>query len=419
MGQVLSIGGKRDALEMETTRGDNIDDESPTDKSRSKRPKVGPHSSSQNSLEIDTAALDFDPRHQNYTFKVTERSQGRDRETKTPRPSNYSQNSRTNGTSELKSRVPEYEGVEKMMDSSSRRAFGKDRFNMRSNNLQRDNASTDTERLQSSFLLDSDRIQTPSEQRVRPITRRYQGTAKTKPIIITDGPNDLPESGEHSRYFAHSRQTQQPINYGERQVSPVSKKQQESKKHDGSPGLQSSPIEDNLSSDELAAPDTMGCTRNPSPQKSSCADVPVKLPPSNIPASGFTTSRNKPLNKRNLYNQTTKHGEKDFWGIGLTSAHTNGEYISSNTLGLVFDEGNQTFNVYNSGPSLTHPGFQVQVRKVRRVIWHSFLVRFQSSASGALDNVLDIQLSKAKEMSPLIKKLLENIPPSKVAMCER
>lgn len=390
-------GRKRPVLDTETSTGDNVPSvlqhskfsRDLNDRSRSKRPKLGSHFSSDNSSDVVEALWDplqFDPRQPDrYIVTRHQQSKGRSQGRGSQGPSNYSQAPGT-GRCSVNADVKEYGSVERTMQNGER-TTSKRRQHKIGNHLRSDYSSTAIKVTTSSPSLDTDPLQNTLQHKQEIDKRRLNY-----------------ESSSLQKLFIDS--------HGERR------------------GKIRSPDRLSISSDELASATTVGdnvrrqsppkYSRPNSPLKSSPSQNPISsssnatgLEPSNIPPGDFTSSRSGRLAQKIPTQQTTYPGEnKALWAIDLSCVNVagdTGEAVRGPSLGLVFDDTSKAYIIRKKGKSLTatNPSLQIQPKRLLAVKWapDSPKVRFTSSRIGNHDNTLDIEMQSNKGVFELLKEL--------------
>ena len=92
------------------------------------------------------------------------------------------------------------------------------------------------------------------------------------------------------------------------------------------------------------------------------------------------------------------------WAIDIAAISYAGETINDTALGLVYNDTNRFYAVKCKGKPTS---FRIQPDKLQTISWGTSggKARFASSKSGTVDNILDIELRKEKDLSELVEKL--------------
>lgn len=414
--------GANNSLELTPVHGDNL---THTDYNvyPSKRRKIAV---SQTPPEVEEISppRSFDPRDaQNYQITRSDRYQGTDPGIENRRVLNNGHSSRTSTSVDKAGSVREFGNVEKMMKTSK--------------NSYRVKKFPRLDESQNLLDVDSLNLTIGIEQQIgkRVTGSRYRGTARA----IAQSPSDSTSpkfrltglhENECSPYSINqSHCQQQPTDLHASQGVPSIKRQRRASNQDGT--LRRTrclnkdflPYDADLSGDELLGATTVGSNAgsHPSPplnisyQDKGTEDLPTQeivsiivpgLPPSIIPSS-FNKPK-IPIKYSNL--PAAKSGEKERrWAIDLNYANA-GKIIKGDALGLVFDEKTECYHVYFNGQNLagTDPGYKIQPKKLRKVLFCDALVSFHSSKTGHADTRLDIRSTSERDVQGLLNRLSEN-----------
>lgn len=417
------VSGANNSLELTPVHGDNL---TPTDCNDypSKRRKIaGSHTPPE--VEEISPPLSFDPREaENYRITRSDRYQGTDPEKENRRILNNGHSSRTSTSVDQASSVQEFGNVEKMMKATK--------------NPYRARKFIRLDQSQNSLDADSLNLTIGIEQQIgkRVTGSKYRGTARAIAQNLSDPTssksrlNGLPENGGCSPHFIiQSHCQQQPADLHAPQSEPSTKRQRGASNQDGILGPTRclskvfSPYDADLSGDELLGATTVGSnpgshpssrlnisyldkgTEDLSTQEIASIIVP-RLPPSIIPSSSNKTKI--PSKYSDL--PAAKSGEKKRrWSIDLNYANA-GEKFEGDALGLVFDEGTECYHVYFNGQNLTttDTGYQIQPKKLHKVLFCNARVRFQSPKTRHADCVLDISSNSERDVDELLKRLTDS-----------
>lgn len=414
--------GANNSLELTPVHGDNLTHTGCNDYP-SKRRKIA---NSQTPPEVEEISPPrFDPREsQDYRITRSDRYQGTDPEKENRRVLNNGHSSRSSTSVDQSGSVREFGNVEKMMKPSK--------------NSYRVKKFSRLDQSQNLPDVDSLNLTIGVEQQIgkRMTGSKYRGTARaiaqnpsysTSPKIRLDGLHENVECSPYSINQSHC--LQQPADLHASQGVPSIKRQRRASNQDGT--LRRTrclnkdfvPYDADLSGDELLGATTVGSNAgsHPSPpsnisyQDKGTEDLSTQeiasiivpgLPPSIIPSSFNKTKI--PINNSNL--PAAKSGEKERrWAIDLKYANA-GKIFEGDALGLVFDEKTECYHVYCDGQNLTatNPGYIIQPKKLREVLFREAWVRFHSSKTGHAENVLDIRSNSARDVLGLLNRLTEN-----------
>ncbi|KAL8799282.1 MAG: hypothetical protein Q9182_006019 [Xanthomendoza sp. 2 TL-2023] len=186
------------------------------------------------------------------------------------------------------------------------------------------------------------------------------------------------------------------------------------------------------SSDELsvAEPNSMALSpvkpaRLQSPTKSSHSD-PIhpasfvdelddpRSAQGDIKPSIFTKVANNGTRSRIRTHQGSYPNEKQApWSIPLRAYNFQGTRHEDDSLGLVYNDGAKSYDIHCSGSNLAIRNFElrIQPRKLQNIRWEygGTKMRFRSSKTGSVDNVLDIELDAEKDVQTLNDALQQEI----------
>ena len=129
------------------------------------------------------------------------------------------------------------------------------------------------------------------------------------------------------------------------------------------------------------------------------------LPESNIKPTNWAKTEPKDRNDARARDIIGKVRERTpSWAIDIAAISYAGETIDGTALGLVYNDTNRFYAVKCKG-KLT--SFRIQPDKLQTISWGTSggKARFASSKSGTVDNILDIELRKEKDLSELVEKL--------------
>ena len=172
------------------------------------------------------------------------------------------------------------------------------------------------------------------------------------------------------------------------------------------------------SPDVLTADTTVGTApRNVSPCKSSSSTrkgSPMKegtadLPPSNIPRTAFSGGSRT---KTGLAGHVSPaHEAEPAWGVRLAAVNSGAQAHKSTTLGLQYKPEVDTYNVVEGGTDWTiqDKSYCIRPALLRKVTWSldDGRIRFEFARREGAENILDIELSYAKDVQTLTNKLQE------------
>lgn len=414
------VSGTNNSLELTPVHGDNLTHTDCNDYP-SKRRKIAV---SQTPPEVEEISppRSFDPREaQNYRITRSDRYQGTDPEKENKRALNNGHSSRSSTSVDQAVSVHEFGNVEKMMKTSK--------------NSYRAKKPLRLDQSQNSLDADSLNLTIGIEQQLGKRSK-YRGTARAIAQTPSDSTsskfrlNGLHENIECAPYSINqSHCQQQPADLHASQGVPSIKRQRRASNQDGT--LRRTrclnkdflPYDADLSGDELLGATTVGSNAgsHPSPplnisyQDKGTEDLSTQeiaaiivpgLSPSIIPSS---------FNKIKIPNKSSnllaaKSGEKERrWSIDLNYANA-GKIFEGDALGLVFDERTECYHVYFNGQNLTTTdlGYQIQPKKLHKVLFCDARVRFQSSKTRHADTLLDIRSNSERDVQGLLKRLTDS-----------
>lgn len=311
----------------------------------------------------------------------------------------------------------EYYTVENMMHSGRKRSRKRSRRKsptMRSDGGEKPRLPS-TSMTNAIDLSDEDSLEAQEEAPTAP--NRYRGTANETHKEFFARNNESKSKAEEnvSRYFNNRPP-----------ALPVASKLNRQMQHDLIRSSES--IHGNLknghaasSPDVLASATTVGAiSRQPSPSKSSSSKQngsiskaeEARLPSSMFPPSTFggATRRSK---SSGATRPTQPSPEVDAaWAVRLSAVRVDNRLHSSTSLGLQYQPAIGAFDVIEGAKNwgADDSSFRVRPEKLRKVLWSisGTFVRFESARSGGADPVLDIELSKERDVSTLLQKIQVN-----------
>lgn len=417
------VSGTNNSLELTLVHGDNLTHTDCNDYP-SKRRKIAVSQTPPEFEEI-SPPRPFDPREaQNYRITRSDRYQGTNPEKENKRVLNNGHSSRSSTSVDQAVRVHEFGNVERMMRASK--------------NPYRAKKPLRLDQSQNSPDADSLNLTIGIEQQIgkRVTGPRYRGNVRE----IAQNPSDstssklrrngLHENVECSPYSINqSHCQQQPADLHASQGVPRIKRQRKASNQDGT--LRRTrclnkdllPYDADLSGDELLGATTVGSNAgsHPSPplnisyQDKGTEDLSTQeiasiilpgLPPSIIPSSFNKTKI--PINYSNLHSAKSSEKERR-WSIDLNYANA-GKVFEGDALGLVFDERTECYHVYFNEQNLTTTdlGYQIQPKKLHKVLFCDARVRFQSPKTQHADTVLDIRSNSERDVQGLLKRLTDS-----------
>lgn len=412
--------GANSGLEFTPVHGDNLTLSDCNDYPSKRRKIAG--SQTPPDVEEISPPLSWDPREaENYRITRSNQYQGTDQEKENRRTLNIRHSSRASTSVEQAGSVREFGNVEKMMKPS--------KMSTRARKLIRLDQS------QNSLDVDPLNLTIGIEQQIgKHMTgSRYHGTARaiaqnsSDPTSSKSRMKGLHESGEFSPYFnKRSRCEQHSADLHTPHGAASIKRQRRSSSQHGTLGRTRCinkdflPYDADLSGDELSGATTVGSNAgsHPSPPlnisyqdkgveelstQEIASIIASRLPPSIIPTS---------FNKTKIPNKysdlpAAKSGERERrWSIDLTYANA-GKKLEGDALGLVFYEETECYHVYFNGENLgtKNLGYQIQPKKLYKVLFCDARVRFHSSRIGNTDSVLDIRSNSERDVDELLKRL--------------
>ncbi|KAL8905095.1 MAG: hypothetical protein Q9171_006814 [Xanthocarpia ochracea] len=324
-------------------------------------------------------------------------------------------------------RQEEYRAIEKLMDSSLPK---RKRRKRRHKDRNHDNPATEAS-LSTSSKSESIEI-LDSELTTDPIVKvAYKGTANLLPsrrYHTASKPNLGRSTADRSPYF------QIPTPQG--LVQP----KEQSVKVEGRPSATEARLRDKYrdsngrqrgdadSADELlvAEPNTgtlspVKSTRSQSPTKISQSVRTRRLSiedelagprpaQSIIKPSVFTKVANNGARSKVRTNQGNYPGEKPApWDLELHAYNFQGRTHKHNSLALVYNESEKSYDIHESGVNLARhsPDLRIRPNKLHKIRWafEGTKMRFQSSKTVDVDNVLDIELCEEKDIQRLTEAL--------------
>ncbi|KAL8724499.1 MAG: hypothetical protein Q9181_006798 [Wetmoreana brouardii] len=430
--------GNRGRLETATSAGSNVKvctlefdhDSLLSDGPRPKRQKLEPQRNSQNTPQVLDGSEDEDQLMTDDIVGIRHVSQAS--KDSAPHAANHSLHSENiRRTEQRNTGIREYKNVETLMDSSlprnnKRRNRQKHGTHDASTTQRSSFASSPSESIE---VLDVDNTQNPV------VKTRYRGTAnlhpprKSQTISNENGGRD---TGNRSPHFAlpnNTKSTGARLEVHEVQHGlpiPQTRLTEQFRDTDGKirGGTES------ISSDELftavsnpRALSPVKSTRPPSPVKIPQADTPIPVmedespdsrpAQSNIRPSTFTKATKKGTHSVSRTFQSDYPEEKAApWSIGLQAYNFHGKTHKDDSLGLVYNENNKSYDIHHNGANLAkrYPELQIQPAKLLRILWalDGTKMRFHSCKTGNVDNVLDLEMCNEKDVQKLNAMLQES-----------
>lgn len=343
-----------------------------------------------------------------------------------------------NGIPSINNRVKEYLLVENTMNSSGKKK-AKHRGNRFRSNF---SAASNTPGIPiTSASSESNLIDLSGDDVLEEVKKEQRSLTafpdiasdRKKATLITAGVNELSrsrETGERSRHFADPQ-----IRNFQTTSQNTLKSQNGSlaRQFKDTNGKRRSIDLSSYSSDELGSATTVGVVVNKSPERqltpkpksrySSRTKHPpptqkamtptedeVSVPPSNLPATKFLTSRaNRQSQKLPAIRKNYAQEKRAPWGIPLAGLTVAGKWKRSQSLGLELDEDTQSYVFVDGGRNFTaiHPSLRIQPEKLRKVTWAESggKIRFESCKSGNNDTKLDLEIQSEKDLHDLLMKL--------------
>lgn len=186
--------------------------------------------------------------------------------------------------------------------------------------------------------------------------------------------------------------------------------------------------DENLSSDELVSStiaESLMLPERASRQKHSRSASPTKtsysmqqatiskpigigLPASNIRPSEFITHKAGASNRQKLDQVANGRGKDSFGKTKLDGYILGGEFVQG-SFHLVFNDADKFFDIFESGENgknitSENPSLRLRLSKLQKITYSSESpkVHLESSRSGTLDHILDIQLSSVKSATEFV-----------------
>ncbi|KAL8781954.1 MAG: hypothetical protein Q9213_005793 [Squamulea squamosa] len=316
----------------------------------------------------------------------------------------------------------EYHAVEDLMNSSVKKAK---RHKNRPRNGTQDASATEgssfaSSKSESIEMLDTELTENPI---VKPV---YQGTANLHPSRrsqVASKPNPGRSAADRSPYFPHTT-PKASINPKEQPRKVTRGSTTETRMRDqyrDSDGRQRGGAD---SADELdhAEPNS----RALSPVKSARSTSPSKIGQSvpthrhsikdqlhdpraaqrNIKPSVFTkAAKNGSRLQVTPYHAKYPDEKPAPWNISLRAYNSQGQTHEDDGLGLVYNESELSYDIHCNGNNLAkrQRNLQIRLHKLQRVRWamEGTKMRFESSITAGVDNVLDIELCTQKDVQTL------------------
>ncbi|KAL8858558.1 MAG: hypothetical protein Q9178_004852 [Gyalolechia marmorata] len=433
-GRLNALGGSESQLETTTSIGYNVrygtlgssSDSFHRGEPRPKRPKLEVQPNSQNtphivdgSDEADQIMKDDDVVQVKHLNKVP----GGDTSEKTKPVLSRGSSRPTDENTFNSPPQEEYCAVEKLMDSSlPKRKRRKRRHKDRNHdNPATEGSSSTSSKSESIEILDS-------ELTTDPIVKvAYKGTANLLPsrrYQPASKPNLGRSTADRSPYF------QLPTPQG--LVKPM----EQSIKVEGRPSATEPRLRDQYrdsngrqrgdadSADELLVAEPNAGTL--SPVKSARSQSPTKIShsvrthrlsiedelagprpaQSIIKPSVFTKVANNGARSKVRTNHRNYPGEKPApWDLELRAYNFHGRTYKHNSLALVYNDSEKSYDIHESGVNLAKqfPDLRIRPNKLHKIRWalEGTKMRFQSSKTVDVDNVLDIELFEEKDIQTL------------------
>lgn len=330
----------------------------------------------------------------------------------------------------LTTRVREYKNVENRMDSSvpkprKRRSRQRNGTHDASNTPRSSFASSQSDSVE---FLEVDHDHNPV------VKIRYQGTAnlhRRGHVQVSNG-NSGRITGKRSPHFPPFNATKSMD--AERLPSVIeaalpsteprlsdSFRDTNGKTRGGSGSVSSDELVTAVSNSRALSP--VKVVRAQSPVKTSQSDPVVPLiddepqdperPRSNIRPSTFTKATNNGTRAGSHTLQSDCPQEDTSpWSIALGAYNLQGKIQRHDSLGLVYNVNVKSFDIHHSGINLaeSRPELRIQPAKLQKVFWADggTKMRLQSSKTGNVDNVLDIEMCSPKDVQTLIAMLQES-----------
>ncbi|KAL8711449.1 MAG: hypothetical protein Q9220_004107 [cf. Caloplaca sp. 1 TL-2023] len=130
--------------------------------------------------------------------------------------------------------------------------------------------------------------------------------------------------------------------------------------------------------------------------------------PSTFIDSGKTAAKSSSRTVQEI----SAHEEPAPWNVSLRAYLFQGKTYEEDGLGLVYKDSTKSYDIHCSGVNLAkdHPQLQIRPPKLQKVFFalYGTKMRFESSKTGTLDNVLDVDLGSKDDVQLLNAVLQEN-----------
>ncbi|KAL8696545.1 MAG: hypothetical protein Q9201_007607 [Fulgogasparrea decipioides] len=430
--------GNRARLETATSSGNNVKvctlefdhDSLLSNGPRPKRQKLEPQRNSQNTPQVLDGSEDEDQLMMDDIVGIRHVSQAP--KDSAPHAANHSLHSENISRTERRDTgIREYKNVETLMDSSLPR-------NNKRRNRQRHGTHDASTTPRSSFASSpSDSIEVLNVDNAQnPVVKtRYRGTANLHPTqksqAISNGSGGH-DTGNRSPHFAlpnDTKSTGARLEVNELQhglPAPQIRltetfRDTNGKIRGGTESISSDELFTAVSNPRALSP--LKSTRSPSPVKIPQADTSIPVmddespdsrpAQSNIRPSTFTKATKTRAHSASRTFQSDYREEKPApWSISLQAYNFHGQTHKDDSLGLVYNENNKSYEIHHNGANLAkrYPELRIQPAKLLRIFWalDGTKMRFQSCKTGNIDNVLDLEMCKEKDVQELNAMLQES-----------
>ncbi|KAL9028565.1 MAG: hypothetical protein Q9196_003084 [Gyalolechia fulgens] len=421
-------------LETRTSAGDNLLRDSPergnnglyTSESERqvKRPKLDLHRNSRNTPHILEESDDEDQGMIDDYLSVRHVSTtSRGAVTSEPKPiTSRSTSHRTSQDGAWTTGVKQYKDVEKRLDSSipsikKRRDRENRRTRGYSGTRRSSLASSQSDSIE---VLENESFLKP------PVKAAYQGTANLYPSralqAVREGHSGR-RTGVRSPHFPQSSTASKAVDRstacGNAPNALASTEAPLRNLYRDTAGKRRSVV-DHSSSDELVtagsnsrALSPVKTTRSQTPSKhdrnspgpSSIEEEPIEEHPiqSNIRPAIFTTLVNKEARASSrAHERNDVQRNPSVWGFPLQAYYSHGNVHKDDGLKIIYMESDESYDIHRHALNLAkaNPELRIDPKKLQRIFWawEGKKMRFESSKSGKVDNVLDIELRHEKDV---------------------
>ncbi|KAL8710089.1 MAG: hypothetical protein Q9225_007355 [Loekoesia sp. 1 TL-2023] len=155
--------------------------------------------------------------------------------------------------------------------------------------------------------------------------------------------------------------------------------------------------------------------RQHSPSPSLIEEEPVEVQPtrSNIKPSSFTGIVKNETRTSSRTHQRDNLQEKPLRrSLPLYAYYFQGRIYKDDGLRLVYGESDGSFDIHHNGSNLAkvNPELRIQPKKLQKIFWAQGgkKMRFESSKSGKVDNILDVEMCHEKDIQILTEVLQES-----------